>query len=83
MFEKTKTPAILMGDFNTTIDDNLLSSYFKSKSAKDAVGTSADCPQRIDWILTCGFEVVSSQCVTNDASDHPMVTVELKLSGNR
>lgn len=74
--------AILLGDFNTKTDDPQLIELLKDKNVKDAVQISLpdiDHSQRIDWILTKGFDIKQGFYQEKGVSDHPFYAVELSL----
>lgn len=73
--------AILMGDFNTNVDDPQLRVAL-NEYATDTVGLHFDeseIPGRIDWILTRGLRPVASGMRDLDASDHACYWVEIEL----
>jgi endonuclease/exonuclease/phosphatase family metal-dependent hydrolase len=82
LFQGLQSPAILMGDLNTTSDNEALKRLL---ALPDVVDVLADQPpdtrgrQHIDWILARGFRCRSGRLIENDASDHPAVTAELEL----
>lgn len=84
--EFSKYPnAILVGDFNTRPDNQLLQQFIKSNQAIDAISQSKidqDETNRIDWILVSGWTVLSAHKIAKGVSDHPYyeVTLELKAS---
>lgn len=74
--------AILLGDFNTTLDSSLLKQALTDESINDAIalaGLDSDNAQRIDWILTKGFSVASGRMQKKGVSDHPYYEVSLTL----
>lgn len=75
------TPAILMGDFNTTADDPLLNPLFMAANVTDCVSRAADrSADRIDWIFARNLECVSAGRVDAGVSDHPLVWAELRIA---
>ena len=75
--------AILVGDFNTKSDDQQLKQLLKDKKVKDAISLALpdiDHSQRIDWILTKGFEIKKGFFQEKGVSDHPYYSVELTLN---
>ena len=75
--------AILLGDFNTSRDANLLKQALADDSISDAIalaGLDLDNAQRIDWILTRGFDIESGRMQGKGVSDHPYYEVSLKLT---
>jgi len=85
LFLSLQSPAILMGDLNTTSYDEQLKRLL---ARPDVVNPLADQPpdargrKHIDWILARGFRCVSGRLIENDASDHPAVAAELELLSN-
>jgi len=77
--------AILLGDFNSRPDEPLLLDLVASGQAIDAI-TEAEIDimdtERIDWILTKGFKVVSGASQEKGVSDHPYYQVSLTLLPN-
>ena len=78
-FSLLEAPAIMMGDFNTTAQDTVLQELLEQYKATDVLEHSPQCPERIDWILTRGFQVIDAECIPNEASDHPVVRATLRL----
>lgn len=72
---------ILVGDFNTTIDEPILADYLQNNpevvDAVQHVNLSRD-QQRIDWILTKGFEIIGGKSLPKGISDHPYFQVKVK-----
>jgi len=81
MFASSPSPAVLMGDLNTTPNDPALRAILSSGGAIDAVGAKLGPPtsNRIDWILTRGLDSVNAGIEDRGASDHPLVWAELRL----
>ena len=74
--------AILLGDFNTTLDSSLLKQALTDESISDAIALASldlDNAQRIDWILTRGFDIESGRMQSKGVSDHPYYQVSLTL----
>lgn len=74
--------AILMGDFNSSADDSLLSNALKDVDISDAInmaGLDQANTQRIDWILTKGFDVHNGAIIEKGISDHPYYEVTLSI----
>lgn len=73
---------ILMGDFNTTIDNPKLQALFKDNKVIDAIDAALgdDSPKaKGDWIITRGFTVLGGGMTPKGASDHPCFWVDLKI----
>jgi len=81
MREFAKYPiAILVGDFNSTLDMPELANSLKDVRITDAIhaaGLDHNNDQRIDWILTKGFSVESGRMLEKGISDHPYYEVIL------
>jgi endonuclease/exonuclease/phosphatase family metal-dependent hydrolase len=82
LFLSLAEPAILLGDLNSTADDEQLQRLLHAPGVVDAVaaGGAKASASRIDWILTRGLRTVESGVVDNGASDHPLVWAELEIS---
>ncbi|MGH1543803.1 MAG: endonuclease/exonuclease/phosphatase family protein [Arenicella sp.] len=81
---KKHSRAILLGDFNTKPDDPLLKDLFADKNNLDAIQLALPDyahNNRIDWIITKGFEVIDGNYEPTGISDHPFFQVTLTLSG--
>jgi len=74
--------AILLGDFNSRIDSPMIASALKNVEISDAItlaGLDLDNPDRIDWILTKGFNVHGGEFMGKGVSDHPYYQVSLSI----
>jgi len=80
LFLSLQEPAILMGDLNTEMPNQLLARLLERASDAVAEGEPGvrTMPRR-DWILTRGFKTVRGGLVANDASDHPLCWAELAV----
>jgi endonuclease/exonuclease/phosphatase family metal-dependent hydrolase len=75
------TPAVLVGDFNTTADDPVLGALFADTNNVDAIGQAlgaSDDKNRIDWIITRGMKVLSGGTEPPGISDHPCYWVDVE-----
>lgn len=81
LYLSLQPPAIMMGDFNTMIDDPQLQKLLARKDVTDAiaVGTGHAPGRRIDWIITRGLNIVSATESDDGTSDHPLIHAELEL----
>jgi endonuclease/exonuclease/phosphatase family metal-dependent hydrolase len=73
-FLSLATPAVLLGDLNTTADDEELRRILKAPDVVDALGEKL--PEKksyIDWILTRGLDIVEAGLTEPGPSDHPHV----------
>jgi endonuclease/exonuclease/phosphatase family metal-dependent hydrolase len=78
------TPAVLVGDFNTTGADPLLVAFFADTDNVDAIARTlgnADDKNRIDWIITRGLRVLSGGTEPAGVSDHPYYWVNVEIRG--
>ena len=78
------TPAVLVGDFNTTARDPVLVAFFADANNVDAIAQAlgaADDKGRIDWIITRGMNVLSGGTEPPGVSDHPCYWVDVEISG--
>ena len=74
--------AILMGDLNVTRQFPPLAKLLQDSQACDAIGATqgnADDPDRIDWILTRGLNVLEGEVIDEGASDHPFFSIKVGL----
>ena len=82
--EFTKHPtAILVGDFNSKRETPALTRALQEAGVNDAINSitrdNQDTANRIDWILTKGFNTVGGKIVDEGVSDHPYYEVSLTL----
>ncbi|MBO68188.1 MAG: hypothetical protein CL398_07735 [Acidiferrobacteraceae bacterium] len=70
--------AVLVGDFNTHACHPLIQEI-TNLQAVDATSLSSEDPNRVDWILVRGLEIVSATYIPASASDHPFYSAELRL----
>jgi endonuclease/exonuclease/phosphatase family metal-dependent hydrolase len=78
--------AILMGDLNTTRDSPVMGQWLRGNTSADAIRIAlgnADQNNRIDWILTKGFNVTGGGSLDNGISDHPYYWVELTFADTK
>ena len=73
-FLNLPTPAVLMGDMNRGPDDPEMSSLLETPGVQNPLGKR----RRFDYILLRGVRWRDAGVVENDASDHPMVWVEIE-----
>lgn len=72
--------AILLGDFNSRISTTALEQALKDIDISDAIALAhldLDKPDRIDWILTKGFDINGGKMLEKGVSDHPYYQVSL------
>ncbi len=73
--------AILLGDFNSKADMPELANALKDVDVIDAIemaGLDLNNRDRIDWILTKGFQVEHGKLLEKGVSDHPYYQVALR-----
>jgi endonuclease/exonuclease/phosphatase family metal-dependent hydrolase len=75
------TPALLLGDLNSTAADPALAPLLQAPGVQDALKqiTEVDPNRRIDWILVRGLEVVTAGVRDIGASDHPCYWAEVRI----
>ncbi|HWB08057.1 MAG TPA: endonuclease/exonuclease/phosphatase family protein [Pirellulales bacterium] len=80
LFLSLAEPAILLGDLNTTADEDCLRTLLDRPDVHDPLGETrrGAVPPRIDWLLTRGLKTVNAGIVDNGASDHPLIWAELE-----
>ena len=72
--------AILLGDFNSRASTPSLANALKDIEITDAIssaGLDLENTDRIDWILTKGFNVEAGEMLEKGVSDHPYYQVSL------
>ena len=82
--EFSKYPrAILLGDFNSNRGMPELDNALKDIEISDAIamaGLDIDNNDRIDWILTKGFQIEKGRMLEKGVSDHPYYEVALSYT---
>jgi endonuclease/exonuclease/phosphatase family metal-dependent hydrolase len=78
LFMSLQEPAILMGDFNHTIDVPEVQALLERPGVKTAVeaGYAVDGRKLIDWIFYRGLDCLGSEVIPPLASDHPTIRAE-------
>jgi endonuclease/exonuclease/phosphatase family metal-dependent hydrolase len=82
VFLNLPTPAVLMGDLNTTIKNpnGLIPDLEKRPGVEEAVSKIIESPPgRLDWIFLRGLTTVDAGEVDLKASDHPAYWAAVKL----
>jgi len=77
------SPAILVGDFNSKPETQILIDYLLNSNSTDAIssaGINNSHNERIDWILTKGWNTESGRTIEKGISDHPYYEVSLSLT---
>jgi len=78
--------AILLGDFNTKRESELIQALIADPQITDAIDTAGldhENAHRIDWIFTKGFKVLNGSMLEKGVSDHPYYQVELTLEDRK
>lgn len=73
---------ILVGDFNSRPSSQQLTQLLLDPTIVDTIGQTqidTDEANRVDWILTKGFNVEEGRMVEKGVSDHPYYQVKLSL----
>ena len=81
LFLMLDEPAILMGDLNSYADDEQLQALLATEGVHD-VSAGIIRPngrRRKDWIVTRGLGTIRAEVRETEASDHPLVSAELRL----
>lgn len=78
-------PAILLGDLNLSADDPTLAALLAEPGVVDALAQAGQpLPAgSIEWILVRGLEATQAGVVRSEASDHPLLWVELRRPSAR
>ena len=82
IIDNTDLPLILMGDFNTEPDDEILSPLFQRLKSVDSSENTfpSDLPQiKIDYIFYRGLECTQSETVNEIYADHLPITAEFEI----
>ncbi|MEX0701077.1 MAG: endonuclease/exonuclease/phosphatase family protein [Planctomycetales bacterium] len=84
LFLSLESPAVLLGDLNTSADDPQLAALLAHPETTAVVG-AGDAEQGgatgIDWILARGLRRIRAEVRDHAASDHPAIYAELELLG--
>jgi endonuclease/exonuclease/phosphatase family metal-dependent hydrolase len=70
------TPAVMMGDLNSTKDDPEIRRLLRTPDVQDGLGSLPGNGGRIDWIFVRGLKCVDRGMHPVGASDHPQFWVE-------
>lgn len=79
LFLATQPPCILAGDFNQTIDSPSLALLFAAEDVSDALADLPAGQRGIDHVFIRGLTASAPAVVPTDASDHPLLRVDLSL----
>jgi endonuclease/exonuclease/phosphatase family metal-dependent hydrolase len=83
LFEALQPPSLLLADLNSTADNPQVQAMLAIPGVHDCIHESsadAGTHDRIDWILSRGFETQSGGRIQNGASDHPAYWADLKFA---
>jgi endonuclease/exonuclease/phosphatase family metal-dependent hydrolase len=78
-FASLPSPAVLMGDLNTRVDDPRLSAFLENPAYTDAIFTALGQPHDVEWIISKGLNVKSGGSEPPGVSDHPAYWVEFSI----
>ncbi|HEY7087235.1 MAG TPA: endonuclease/exonuclease/phosphatase family protein [Tepidisphaeraceae bacterium] len=79
MFLRVAPPAVLMGDLNTRPWDPMMQRLLKEPGVEDPIAMRLAHPvDRCEFILVRGARWRDAGLVENDASDHPVIWVEVE-----
>ncbi|MEZ6046627.1 MAG: endonuclease/exonuclease/phosphatase family protein [Planctomycetaceae bacterium] len=80
LFWSVSAPAVLLGDFNTRIDDPQLKALMEDPRVHEVI-SAEDHPasKGVDWIFTRGLRAVDKEVRDLGASDHPVLCGEFEL----
>lgn len=82
-FRQLPEPAVILGDFNSEIDNQQLQEFLSDPHYTDAVKIAMGKQlERIDWIISKGLEVKSGGMQERGISDHPAFWVRFAFPGN-
>ncbi len=73
---------ILMGDFNTSIENSQMKALFEDHGTIDAIDAALGDKKptaKGDWIITSGFRVLGGGRTPAGVSDHPCFWVDLEI----
>lgn len=87
LIDEIKIPLIVMGDFNTVPNDNVLAPLFKrlkdtdekSENSKISTYPSYNPKIKIDYLLYRGIECIGAKTVTKVISDHFPIVADFKI----
>ena len=88
LIDETEMPVILMGDFNSTPDDEVLLPLFERLEDTDKLSSKPDASTyasydpsiKIDYILYRGLKCSGAETVEEIISDHFPITAEFELN---
>lgn len=87
IIDSTDMPIILMGDFNSVPDDEILEPLFERLEDTNSVSSTPDAPtyasfdpsEKIDYILYRGLECSRAETICEIISDHFPIVAEFKI----
>lgn len=84
LFLAIEPPVVLMGDLNTSREDPRLSALLSQPGVIDLVEPHVreSRSHRIDWMIGRGLRSTKGGLVESEASDHPLVWVELAIEAS-
>lgn len=78
-FASLPSPAVLIGDLNTRVDDDRLSAFLEKPAYTDAIFTALGQTHDVEWIISKGLHVKSGGSQPAGVSDHPAYWVEFSI----
>ena len=80
LFWSVSEPAVLLGDFNTRIDDSQLRALINDPRIDEVIsGDQHPSDKGVDWIFTRGLRARAAEVRDLGASDHPVLCGEFEL----
>jgi endonuclease/exonuclease/phosphatase family metal-dependent hydrolase len=82
LFRALQSPAVLMGDLNSSPDDPALQDLLAEPEVESVIHSQLETAaprDNIDWIIVRGLECTHAEYHSSGASDHPVVRAELQI----
>ena len=83
LFLSLEEPCVLAGDFNTKAGDSLLTLLRESPGVADALANLPGERWEVEQVFTRGLAVARPERIATDASDHPLIAVDLRVPVRR
>ncbi|HWE01780.1 MAG TPA: endonuclease/exonuclease/phosphatase family protein [Tepidisphaeraceae bacterium] len=80
LFDSLQSPSLLLADLNAEAKNPQVQSLLSLDGVHNCIhesNSSADSAERIDWIISRGFNTVAGGHIQNGASDHPLYWADL------
>ena len=78
-FESLPSPAVLVGDLNTRLDDNIMTDFLSNPAYVDATYMINE-EHDVEWIIAKGLTILSGGTEPVGVSDHPAYWVEFAIN---